>query len=323
MSKNAKHTLPQNEEKGKLVVILGPTACGKTGLSIKLALRLGSGRAKRIKCAAVSADSRQVYKGMNLGTGKITKKEMQGIPHYLLDVASPKTRFSVSQYQKMAYKAIDKIIQDGKLPFLVGGSAFYLYSIIEGWQFPTLKANLRFRNHLEKKATEQLMYLLKRLDPARAKQVDPYNKRRIIRAIELAKSFGKVPKLKKNPRYSCLIIGIKKDKKELAKSINGRLVKRLKQGMVAEVKRLKASGLSWKKLDDFGLEYRWIARYLQKKITFQEMIHFLQKDIEHFAKKQMTWFRKDKKIRWVKSITQAEQLVKQFFNGYKSRNSRQ
>ena len=298
----------------KLVVILGPTASGKTALSIKLALRLGSGQAKRIKCAVVSADSRQVYRGMDIGAGKITKKEMRGIPHYLLDVASPKKRFSVSEYQKMAYKAIDKIIKDERMPFLVGGSPFYLYSIIEGWQFPDIKANLRFRNQLSKKTAQQLMAIIKQLDPARAKQLDPNNKRRIIRAIELAKVFGKVPQVQKNPVFDCLVIGIKKEGDVLRQAIKKRLLKRFKQGMAQEVKRLYKSGVSWKKLESFGLEYKWIANYLQNKITYQEMLHNLERDIWRFSKQQMTWFKKDKKIRWVTNVTQAEKLVRRFFN---------
>ncbi|MDD5146424.1 MAG: tRNA (adenosine(37)-N6)-dimethylallyltransferase MiaA [Candidatus Pacebacteria bacterium] len=288
----------------KLIVILGPTACGKTDLSIKLA--------KRFKGAVVSADSRQVYQGMNIGTGKITKKEMQGIPHYLLDVTSPKRRFSVAQYQKMAYRAINKIIQNKGVPFLVGGSPFYVYSIIYGWGFPALKANLPLRQRLGKKTEEQLFAILKKLDPKRAKQIDSKNKRRLVRAVEIAKSLGEVPQFKKNPQYACLLIGIKKGKEELSQLVHKRLLKRFRQGMVAEVKRLKANGLSWKKLDDFGLEYRWIARYLQNKINKQEMVAFLQKDIEHFAKRQMTWFKKDPNIHWVKNEKAAEKLIKTF-----------
>jgi tRNA dimethylallyltransferase len=290
----------------KLIVILGPTASGKTSLSIKLA--------KRFNGAVISADSRQVYKGMDLGAGKVTKKEMAGIPHYLLDVVSPKQRFSAAQYQKMAFRAIDKVIKKGQTPFLVGGSAFYIYSVVEGWQFPSLKANLKLRQRLAKKPVNQLLAILKKLDQKRAKNIDVSNSRRLIRAIEIAKAFGKVPKLQKVPRYNCLLLGVKKDQQQLVKLIRLRLLERLKQGMAAEVKKLRAAGLSWKKLDDFGLEYRWLARYLRGKVTKGQMIECLQKDIEHFAKRQMTWFKKDSRIEWVTTKTQAAKLIKKFIN---------
>jgi tRNA dimethylallyltransferase len=288
----------------KIVVILGPTATGKSDLGVKLA--------KKFQGEIVSADSRQVYKGMDIGTGKITKKEMQGIPHYLLDVASPRRKFSVAQYQKLAQKAIDKILKKGKLPFLVGGSPFYIYSIVEGWIFPKLKPDWQLRKKLEKKSTEELFAMLKKIDPKRAKTIESKNKRRLIRAIEICKQLGKVPKLKKNPQYDCLLIGIKKLKDDLKRHIKKRLLKRLKQGMIAEVKRLKTQGLSWKHLEEFGLEYRWIAKYLQNKISKEEMIKSLQKDIENFAKRQMTWFKKDKRINWVKSQKEAERLIEKY-----------
>ena len=278
----------------KLIVILGPTASVKSDLAIKLAQRFNG--------EIVSADSRQVYKGMDIGTGKITKKEMKGIPHHLLDVVLPKRKFSVAQYQKLAIEAINKILKNKKIPFLVGGSPFYLYSIIEEWQFPKLKPDWKLRKKLEKKSAKELFEILKKLDPRRAKIIEKHNKRRIIRAIEIAKKIGKVLKLEKKPQFDCLIIGIKKPKEELKKLIEKRLLKRLNKVLINEVKKLKKQGVSWKRLESFGLEYRWVAYYLQNKITYQEMIEKLQKDIEHFAKRQMTWFKKDKRIKWITPI---------------------
>jgi len=293
------------KDKKKLIVIVGPTASGKSDLAVKLA--------KKFNGEVISADSRQVYKGMDIGTGKITKKEMQGIPHYLLDVANPKRKFTVAQYQKLVFKAINKIHKKGKLPIICGGSAFYIQSIIDQISIPKVPPDWNLRKKLSKKPVGELYQILKNLDPKRAKNIDKKNPRRLIRAIEIAEKLGKVPNLEKKPLpYPVLIIGIKKDRDELKKLIKKRLLKRIKKGMIAEVKKLKNSGLSWKRLEEFGLEYRWIAYYLQKKISYQEMIEKLQKEIEKFAKRQMTWWKSDKRIFWVKSLKEAEKIVKKF-----------
>ena len=291
----------------KLVVIVGPNASGKSDLAVKLA--------KRFNGEVVSADSRQVYKGMEIGTGKITKEEMQGISHHLLDVASPKRRFSVVQYQKKAIEAIKKIQRKGKLPILCGGTGFYVQAVVDGLVFPKVKPDWRFRKKLEQKSARELYKYLKKLDPERAKTIEKDNKRRLIRAIEIVLKTGKpVPKLQKQKLFDVLMIGIKRNKKELKERIRKRLKKRLKQGMIEEVKKLKESGLSWKRLEEFGLEYRWIARYLQGKIDYQEMIEKLQKDIEDFAKRQMTWFKRDKRICWIQNYKEAEKLVRKFLS---------
>ncbi len=284
----------------KLIVILGPTASGKTELSIKLA--------KKFNGQIVSADSRQIYKGIDIGTGKITKKEMEGIPHYLLDVASPKRKFTVTQYQKLANKAINKIHKEKGIPFLVGGTAFYIQSIVDGIIIPEVGPNWKLRKELEKKTSEELFKMLKKLDPRRSKTIERHNKRRLIRAIEIIKKTKKpVPLLIKKPQFDVLILGTKKN--NLKELIKKRLSKRLKQGMVAEVKNLN---LSWKRLKEFGLEYRNIALYLKKKITYQEMVDNIQKESEQFAKRQMTWFKKDKRIKWIKDYKESKKLVKDF-----------
>jgi len=288
----------------KLIVILGPTATGKTDLSIELA--------KKFNGEIVSADSRQVYKGMDIGTGKITKREMQGIKHYLLDVASPKRQFSVVQYQEKAVKAIKEIIKKNKLPFLVGGSPFYIYSVTEGWQFPKTRPDKKLREELEKKDTAHLIKLLEKLDKKRANKIDKKNKRRVIRAIEIAKNYGKVPKLKGKPEFNPLFIGIKMPKEKLKERIRLRLLRMLKQGMVEEVKNLHGQGVSWKKLESFGLYYKWISFFLQNKKTYKETKISLQKETEKFAKRQMTWFKRDKRIKWIKNSREAEKLIKQF-----------
>ncbi|MFH1656547.1 MAG: tRNA (adenosine(37)-N6)-dimethylallyltransferase MiaA [Candidatus Nealsonbacteria bacterium] len=293
-------------KKKKLIVILGPNASGKTDISIKLA--------KKFNGEIISADSRQVYKKMNIGTGKITKKEMNNIPHYLLDVVEPKTRFTVSKYQKLANKAIKKIFKNNKIPFIVGGTGFYIDSVIDGVIIPAVKPDWKLRKKLEKENIEKLFKMLKKLDPKRAGIIESKNKRRLIRAIEIIiKTKKPVPLLKKiKPKFDVLILGIKKEMPELKKRIEIRLLKRLKSGMIAEVKKLKQSGVSWKRLEEFGLEYKYIALFLQNKLTKDEMITKLQKEIEHYAKRQRTWFKRDKRIHWVKNYKQSEQLIKKF-----------
>jgi len=292
----------------KLIVILGPTATGKSALAIKLA--------KKFNGEVISADSRQVYKGMDIGTGKVTKKEQQGVPHYLLDVASPKRRFTVAQYRKLALKAINKILKKKKVPILCGGTGFYLQAVIDGIVIPPVKPDWQLRKNLEKETTQELFKLLKKLDPRRAKTVEKQNRRRLIRALEIViKTKKPVPSFKKDPlSYPMLIIGAKKSPEELKKLIEKRLSKRFKKGMITEVKKIRKSGISWKKLEEFGLEYRYIAQYLQNKLSYDETVQRLQKEIEHFAKRQITWFKRDKRIHWVKNYLEAKKLVKKFLS---------
>jgi len=289
----------------KLIVILGPTASGKTNLSIKLA--------KRYNGEVISADSRQVYKGLDIGSGKITKKEMQGIPHYLLDVANPKRRFSVAQYQKLALKAIKNIQKKNKLPILVGGTGFFIQSIVDGMVLPEVKPDFKLRSKLENKSNEELYNLLLSKDPKRANGIDKHNPRRLIRALEIIlKTKKPITVLKTNNQFDVLELGITKPFDELKRLINKRLIKRLKnKAMINEVKKLHKS-LSWKRLEELGLEYRYVAQYLQNKISYQKMIDSIQKESEHFVKRQMTWFKKDRRIKWIKTEKEAKLLIDRF-----------
>jgi tRNA dimethylallyltransferase len=288
----------------KLVVILGPTASGKSDLAVLLA--------KKFNGEIVSADSRQIYKGLNAGSGKITKQEMQGIPHHLLDIANPKKKFTVAQFQTLATKKIQEIQQRNKLPLLVGGTGFYIQSVVDGIVIPEVKPNLKLRKTLEKKSVDQLLAMLKKLDPARAKHIDAKNPVRLIRAIEIVKATKKpVQKLEKNSSFEVLEIGISKSPDALKKAIKVRLLKRMPK-MIAEVKKLRNGGLSFKRLEELGLEYRYVAQYIQKKISKQEMTEKLQKEIEHYAKRQMTWFKKNQRIRWIKKRKEAELLLGAF-----------
>ena len=305
--------------KPKIIVILGPTASGKSDLAVDIALWLGSKQALKKfgmnGAEIISADSRQVYKGLDIGSGKITKKEMKGVPHYLLGAASPKRIFTVSQYQKIARKAVEKILKTGKLPIICGGAGLYIDSIIYGIKFPEVPPQKKLRKELEKLTTEELFKKLQKLDRKRAKSIDKHNRRRLIRALEIVTTTGKsVPLLpKNNPRdYAVLKIGVKKSPEQLKTLIAKRLKKRLKQGMVEEVKKLRKQGLSWERLDNLGLEYRYVSRYLRGIISKKEIIETLQKEIWRYAKRQMTWFKKDPSIHWVSSAKKAGSLTREF-----------
>jgi len=288
----------------RLIVIVGPTASGKSELAVKLA--------KKFNGEIVAADSRQVYKSLDIGTAKSTKKERRGIPHHLLDVVSPEKRYTVVQYQKTARKAIQGIQRRGKLPFLVGGSPLYIYAVVDGWVMPKVTPNKKLRAQLEKQSTLQLLAELKRLDPVRAKSIEQKNRRRLIRALEIVLSTGKpVPLLKKNPfPYSVLFLGTQRTQEELKKRIQKRFLSMLKHGFLNEIKELRKQGLSWKKIESFGLEYCEVALYLQGKISKQEMTEKAIRATQDFARRQMTWFKKDRRIRWIKSQKEAENLTR-------------
>ena len=217
----------------------------------------------------------------------------------MLDVANPKKVFSVSDFKKMAEQKIDGIITRGNTPILTGGTGFYIDAIVNGNVLPEVAPNMKLRKTLDKLSLQKLLAKLKKLDPARAKTVDTKNPVRIIRAIEIATALGKVPKLKSKPKYDVELIGLSLPDEELKKRIHTRLLARMKQGMVREVSNLHKNGLSWKRLNDLGLEYRYVALYLQNKLTKPEMLLQLEKEIWQYAKRQKTWFKRDRRIRWV------------------------
>lgn len=276
----------------KLVVVLGPTATGKSDLAVTLAKKFGG--------EVISADSRQVYQGLNIGTGKITKKEMRGVPHHLLNVANPKRQFTVAEYKEFGDKILEDVWRRNKLPIVCGGTGFYIQALIDGIVLPEVPPNKRLRKQLEKKSAGELFLILKKLDVRRAREIDAKNPRRLIRAIEIAKHLGNVPYLgvRLPSGRKVLKIGIDIPDEELKKRIRMRLLARIKKGMVAEAKRLHQQGLSWKRMEELGLEYRYLARHLQRKITKEQMIERLGSEIWHYAKRQRTWFKRDKRITW-------------------------
>lgn len=280
----------------KAFVIVGLTASGKSALAVKLA--------KKLNGEIISADSRQVYRGMDIGTGKVTKKEMAGIPHHLLSVADPKRQYSAEQYGKEAARVLLDIVRRGRTPIICGGTGFYIDALARGIAFPSVPPNKALRKKLDKMSAEELFAMLKKKDRARAKNIDGKNPRRLIRAIEIAEALGRVPRQKYKPLkgLSFVWIGIYLPDKELKKKIHTRLMERMRKGMTAEVKKLKTQGLSWKRLESFGLEYKWLARYLQGKMEKKEMLEKLESDIWRYAKRQRVWFKKNKEIRWIKNV---------------------
>jgi tRNA dimethylallyltransferase len=277
----------------KVLIILGPTATGKSSLAVKLA--------KKYNGEVISADSRQVYKGLNIGTGKITKKEMRGIPHYMLDVISPKKVFSVSDWQKQTKKIVEDILSRGKLPIICGGTGFYIQSIVDNITLPEVPPNKVLRKKLEGKTLLELNTILKKLDKKRCENIDTKNPVRLIRAIEIATKLGKVPTLQRaqgKDSLEFLQIGLTLPDKELKNKINKRLLSRIKSGMIKEAQNLHKNGLSWKRMRQLGLEYRYLADYVEKRMTETEFIQKLETEIWRYAKRQMTWFRRDKEIKW-------------------------
>jgi tRNA dimethylallyltransferase len=290
----------------KLIVVIGPNASGKSELAVKIA--------KTVDGEVVSADSRQVYTGMDIGSGKIRKSEMGGIPHHLLDVVSPRSIFTVTRYRELALKAIANIQKNGKIPILCGGTGFYIQSVIDGIIIPEVKPDWSLRKKLEKLPVGKLFAMLKKIDPRRAATIESKNPRRLIRAIEIVKTTKRpVPDMKKQPLpYEILVLGVSRNEKDLKKLIGLRTEKRLKAGMVAETQKLRKSGLSWQKLESFGLEYRAAAEFLQKKITREEMIENIRKEDWQYAKRQVLWFKRDNRVRWIKTQTQALTLAKKY-----------
>jgi tRNA dimethylallyltransferase len=268
----------------KIIVVCGPTATGKSDYAVELA--------QKINGEVISADSRQVYKGLDIGSGKITKREMKRVPHHLLDVASPKRIFSVTQYKKLVDKAIKDILARGKTPILCGGTGFYIDTVIYDQNIPAVKPNKTLRKQLEKLSLEQLSAKLQDVDHERFETIDTKNKVRLIRALEIIDSLGSVPKTQRIKKYNVEWVYLDLADEALKKRIHDRLLKRMRLGMIKEVENLHKEGVSWKRLESLGLEYRYLALFLQDKISKQEMLTQLEYAIWHYAKRQRTWFKK-------------------------------
>lgn len=292
----------------KLIVIAGTTASGKSDLGVELA--------KRFDGEVISADSRQVFRGLDLGSGKITPEETQGIPHHLIDICEPGDFFSVHDFQRLAYSAIDDVLARGKLPFLVGGTGLYVSSVTEGYDMSAFEPDLAYRDELEKLSTPQLYALL--MEKAPDMDVDPRNRNRVMRRLEKLHA-GDDHQPQNKPRYDCLKLGVAFDRPTLKQRIDERLLRRMQVGMVEEVRNLLDAGASVEFMLKLGLEYRFITQYLTGEISSEEeMCAQLSLAIKRFAKRQMTWFRRDKAIHWLDmqadSAAEADALIRAFLN---------
>ncbi|MGM0629204.1 MAG: tRNA (adenosine(37)-N6)-dimethylallyltransferase MiaA [Patescibacteria group bacterium] len=274
-----------------LIAVVGPTSTGKSDLAVDIALEFSG--------EVVSADSRQVYQGLDIGTGKITEEEMRGVPHHMLDVASPYRRFTVQEYKKEAERAVEEIHNRGNLPIVCGGTGFYISALLDNIEFPKVSPDSEFRKECEKKDPTVLFEELKDQDPKRAEEIDPSNKNRVIRALEIVKYFGSVPEVKKRGSiYNKLIIGIDRESEELKERIEKRLLKRLEEGMVEEAKKLNEQGLTFERMEELGLEYRYLAQYLKGETDRAEMVEKIKNASWQYVKRQRTWFKKDDRIYW-------------------------
>ena len=290
----------------KLIVIAGTNASGKSGLGVALAERYAG--------EVISADSRQVFRGLDLGSGKITPEETRGVPHHLIDVCDPGDFFSMHDFQRLAYAAIDGVLARGNRPFLVGGTGLYIASVTEGYVMSDAAPDLEYRDYLETFETPALYEMLVRAVPDI--QIEKNNRNRVMRVLEkLHAGDDHVPH--NEPRYDCLKLGVTWDREVLRARIDERLERRLKAGMIEEVRGLMDSGVSLEFLRKLGLEYRFIAQYLIGEIPDRaDMLEQLGNAIKKFAKRQMTWFRRDPDILWLDMtgdpIVQASEAIDAF-----------
>jgi tRNA dimethylallyltransferase len=310
----------------KIIVILGTTASGKTKLGVDLA--------RQFNGEIISADSRQVYRGLDVGSGK-DLVEYQEVKYHLINVADPKERFSVAEYQRQAFAAIEDILGRGKLPIIVGGSGQYLEAVVENYQLAEVKPDEDLRNDLEEKSVPELFEILLEKNKTFAEKLnnsDKNNKRRLIRYLEVFNSPLSVGLLNPEtsgvdaPRgrgvlgeasYNFLLLGLTYPKEILSEKIHRRLVERLEnENMIQEVSNLHdKTGLSWERLEEFGLEYKFISQYLQDKFDYDQMVELIDKASIQFAKKQMTWFKrweKKREINWLEDKSLAEEMVENF-----------
>lgn len=294
----------------KLLVITGTNASGKSGLGIELA--------KKYSAGIISADSRQVYKGLDLGSGKVTPEEMQGVPHYLLDVAKPNDFFSLVDFQQQAYEAIDNLLAQGTKAFLVGGTGLYINAVVDGYNIKLQNPDMDLRKELNAKTREELIEIIRDKNPQALEGLDLNNTQRLERTAERA-LVGDTEKRINTPRYETLVLGVTWPREVLYERIRERLDRRLDQGMIDEVVRLREEGATDEFLYGLGLEYRYILMYLRGEFeSYQAFYDKLFMEIRHLAKGQMTWFRKRPDIHWIDMtadpISQAGALIDQFYD---------
>jgi tRNA dimethylallyltransferase len=292
----------------KLIAIIGPTGIGKTKLAIQLALRFHG--------EIVNADSRQIYRHMEIGTAKPGKEELSSVPHHLVDIIEPNREFSLAEYQQLVDDAIEDIQARGKIPFLVGGSGLYIWAVLEGWTVPKVAPDVTFRQQLEKKAEAgqgaDLYQELEQIDPLAASKIDPRNIRRVIRALEVTK-LTEAPfsqsQNKKPPPYQTLIIGLTADRKELYRRADQRVDRMIKHGFVEEVNKLLKMGYNLNLPAMSSIGYREIGQFVQGEMTLEEAVYKIKTGTHRFIRHQYAWFRlKDERIKWfdVEKVVEGE-----------------
>lgn len=297
--------------KPTVIVIGGPTASGKSGLAIKLA--------KKINGEIISADSMQIYKDMNIGTAKVTEEEMKGITHYMLDIVSPEERYSVSTYKKEAEKAIEEILEKGKIPIIVGGTGLYIESLIYGIEFQNEKIDEQYRKQLdtiaEIEGLEKLYCEATKIDPQAMEKISKNDKKRIIRVLEIYHKTGKtkteqeIESRKTEIKYNYKSFAITMERNKLYQRIEKRVDQMIENGLIQEVENIR------KKYNKFptamqGLGYKEVIEYLENKTTKEEMVEKLKKETRHYAKRQLTWFRKYKEIIWLDGEEEEDKNIK-------------
>ncbi|HLD30904.1 MAG TPA: tRNA (adenosine(37)-N6)-dimethylallyltransferase MiaA [Patescibacteria group bacterium] len=304
-------------KKPKLIVLLGPTACGKTSWSLRLA--------KKFNGDIISADSRQVYKDMNIGTAKEPGEWLriglrktffvQDIPHHLIDFLDPGKQFTISEFRDKALKYVKLAVKNRRQPFVVGGTGLYISALVDNFKIPKIPANKKLRNSLSEKSIDELFELLTLIDPESAKKIDKKNKRRVIRALEVSilsgEPFSK-QKIKGEQLFNCLKIGIETDREVLYKRIDERVDQMIKDGLEQEVKKLVDKKYIWELPSMSGIGYRQFKDYFDGKISLKQVVENLKKETRRYAKRQLTWFRRDKDIKWCKTYEEAEELVCRF-----------
>lgn len=286
----------------QVIVVMGPTASGKSDFAVALAQHLILHKKEYgiTGVEIISADSRQVYKGLHIGSGKITPREMRGITHHMLDIVSPTRTYTVAQYQKTGRKILEKILSQKKVVIVCGGTGLYIDALLKDIEFPSVPPDRKLRTKFEKMEAKDLFLILKKLDPHRARHIDQYNRQRLIRAIEIASHIGASPRPQKQKLiYKTLFLGINPPDSILFTRIEKRLRKRLKTGMIEEVQTLHDMGVSWDRLERLGLEYRYVSRYLRDMLTKKELHNELYAEIKKYAKRQRTWFKRNTKIHWM------------------------
>lgn len=308
----------------KIIAVVGPTASGKTDLGLALA--------KEFNGEIISADSRQIYKKMDIGTAKPKADYrlqttdyssgvyvIEGAPHHLMDIVDPGEEFSLADYKKLALLAINDILSRGKLPIIVGGTGLYIRALVDNFDIPKIKPSKKLRQQLEKKSLAQLVALLKKIDPASAQKVDLKNPRRVLRALEVFILSGESffnQRTKSAPLFNMLQIGINLPRAELFARIDRRVDQQIKDGLVEETKSLAKQKYGWNLPSMSGIGYKQIGFYVRGEKSLAEAVELLKRDSRRYAKRQMTWFNQDKRIHWLSGgdYAAASDLVKKFLH---------